>query len=332
MIIRTILILWFFYVIDTLAFSIPTITHEKVVALENSAGHHPFQTSRNSFMASGQSFLSTQLLFHTISLSFQNLEYIKDIKFEDDEVLRLIDPNTVKLKSRGLVSLAGVQTPSGYNDDFRFPACMSRSPASKVKQYLSPGSKVKVKVVANAKTNDGRPRCLIVSNGKLVNAELVREGFARTSNRGRDEIEKIIPGFYDNLNSLQKMAQTEGMGMYTRCESVDVPDDDQFEQLDFVVETRYQDDGGTQVLRRARDSQGLPPPDPTPVSKAQKLPICADFDTYEDALSWFERYFPYYGDVAKLDRDGDGVPCSGLPHTTDQNRYRMKKPQNQVSL
>lgn len=29
--------------------------------------------------------------------------------------------------------------------------------------------------------------------------------------------------------------------------------------------------------------------------------------------------YPFYGDVAKLDRDGDGVPCPGLPHTSNQD-------------
>jgi hypothetical protein len=53
---------------------------------------------------------------------------------------------------------------------------------------------------------------------------------------------------------------------------------------------------------------------------------CSDFRTYEEALSYYEKYYPYYGDVAKLDRDGDGVPCSGLPHDTNGERFRLKKP------
>ena len=53
---------------------------------------------------------------------------------------------------------------------------------------------------------------------------------------------------------------------------------------------------------------------------------CSDFSIYEDALRWYETYYPYYGDVAKLDRDGDGVPCPGLPHTKVSEIYRMKKP------
>jgi len=37
------------------------------------------------------------------------------------------------------------------------------------------------------------------------------------------------------------------------------------------------------------------------------------FSTYAEAKAWFDTYFPYYGDVAKLDGDGDGEPCESLP-------------------
>ena len=29
--------------------------------------------------------------------------------------------------------------------------------------------------------------------------------------------------------------------------------------------------------------------------------------------AWFDTYFPYYGDVARLDGDNDGEPCESLP-------------------
>lgn len=40
---------------------------------------------------------------------------------------------------------------------------------------------------------------------------------------------------------------------------------------------------------------------------------CSDFETYLEAKTWFDTYFPYYGDVAGLDRDGDEEPCESLP-------------------
>ena len=40
---------------------------------------------------------------------------------------------------------------------------------------------------------------------------------------------------------------------------------------------------------------------------------CGDFETYVDAKEWFDKYFVDFGDVAKLDSDGDGEPCESLP-------------------
>lgn len=39
---------------------------------------------------------------------------------------------------------------------------------------------------------------------------------------------------------------------------------------------------------------------------------CSDFADYAAAKSWFDTYFPTYGDVAGLDSDGDGIPCESL--------------------
>lgn len=40
---------------------------------------------------------------------------------------------------------------------------------------------------------------------------------------------------------------------------------------------------------------------------------CADFSTWSAAQAWFRKYFPHYGDVARLDGDGDGIACESLP-------------------
>ena len=39
---------------------------------------------------------------------------------------------------------------------------------------------------------------------------------------------------------------------------------------------------------------------------------CSDFLNYAEAKSWFDTYFPLYGDVARLDGDNDGEPCESL--------------------
>ncbi len=40
---------------------------------------------------------------------------------------------------------------------------------------------------------------------------------------------------------------------------------------------------------------------------------CSDFKTYQEAKTWFNTYFPFYGDVARLDGNDDGEPCESLP-------------------
>lgn len=40
---------------------------------------------------------------------------------------------------------------------------------------------------------------------------------------------------------------------------------------------------------------------------------CGDFGTQAEAQAWHDRYFPFYGDIAKLDRDNDGRVCESLP-------------------
>jgi hypothetical protein len=40
---------------------------------------------------------------------------------------------------------------------------------------------------------------------------------------------------------------------------------------------------------------------------------CSDFATWQEAYNWYLTYYPYYGDVAMLDADHDGIPCESLP-------------------
>ena len=62
------------------------------------------------------------------------------------------------------------------------------------------------------------------------------------------------------------------------------------------------------------------PPTTTPPTTTTPIPPnpgdsknCGDFSTYAEAKEWFDLYYPYYGDVANLDGNGDGQPCESLP-------------------
>lgn len=56
-----------------------------------------------------------------------------------------------------------------------------------------------------------------------------------------------------------------------------------------------------------------PPPEPAVPSSPGDARDCGDFTTWRQAQDWFETYYPAYGDVARLDADGDLVACESLP-------------------
>jgi len=127
------------------------------------------------------------------------------LQFKPDIVVRVVHANTVKLENTGLVSLASVRTPTA-SGNFQFPECLDRAPASKLRQLLSPKTKVQIKAVA--------PNQVLVlrsDNEVLINQELVRTGFARV--RGKNTAEDILPSTH--LKALEEQAKIKGIGFQT---------------------------------------------------------------------------------------------------------------------
>jgi hypothetical protein len=56
-----------------------------------------------------------------------------------------------------------------------------------------------------------------------------------------------------------------------------------------------------------------PPPPPTQPANPGDTKNCTDFATHAQAQAWFNTYYPYYGDIAKLDQDNDLIACESLP-------------------
>ncbi|PJJ62234.1 cell wall-binding repeat-containing protein [Compostimonas suwonensis] len=56
-----------------------------------------------------------------------------------------------------------------------------------------------------------------------------------------------------------------------------------------------------------------PPTPPAPPANPGDTKNCGDFATWREAQEWFDRYYPLYGDVAKLDQDNDRIACETLP-------------------
>lgn len=51
---------------------------------------------------------------------------------------------------------------------------------------------------------------------------------------------------------------------------------------------------------------------------------CTSFGSWADAYAFYRRYFPYYGDVAVLDNDGDGIPCKELDGSRTDGTRRQR--------
>ena len=205
-----------------------------------------------------------------------------------DVVVRVMDSDRVKLERAGVVRLAGVRTPTRD-----VPVCYNREPGVKARAMLPRGTKVNVEDV-NGDAD-------VVAGGKSVSETLVREGFAYATPRRRrasDGDDYLASALAD----AQEAAKRDQRGLWRPCDATSAP----------VVPVATFDDIDFQ---------------PTPTKDYGDAPTkyksCAEFEFYEDALAIFERAPESVR--KRLDRDGDGVPCPGLPHTTDQERYRFKK-------
>ncbi|KAG7366766.1 Excalibur calcium-binding domain containing protein [Nitzschia inconspicua] len=263
-----------------------------------------------------------------------------------DRVERILDANTIQLKRTGVVRLAMVRMP-GTTGNFQFPDCFTFSPSYKIRQLIPKSTAVRVQMVGSASTpnNNNPPTVVLIRDDDSlnVNRELIRTGFAKVTKASvRTLIEseqQTITLDLDELLALQNQAQANGLGIFLRCDAESSERSDgggisnlpvveaRFEPLERTMETVWTDDGGKLQLRTQTSKDATGPPNNPGDAKG-----CSDFKTYEDALRWFEKYEPYYGDVAKLDRDGDGVPCPGLPHTSDGNLNRMKIPKTGVTM
>ena len=210
-----------------------------------------------------------------------------DARASTDVVVRVMDSDRVKLERAGVVRLAGVRTPTRD-----VPACYNREPGVKTRGMLSRGAKVEVEL----NSDDAN----IVVGGKSVSETLVREGYAYATPRRRREADGD-DYLASALAEAQEAAKRDQRGLWRPCgDASPVVPVATFDDIDFQ---------------------------PTPTKDYGDAPSryrsCAEFEYYEDALAIFERAPESVR--KRLDRDGDGVPCPGLPHTTDQERYRFKK-------
>jgi endonuclease YncB( thermonuclease family) len=189
----------------------------------------------------------------------QSLAAFSTRDFQRDQVVRILDANTIKLQKNGIVSLAGVRMPTpGKSSNFQFPDCLSYGPTYKLRQLIPKNTAVLVKVV----TQQQKQQAVVIRSvdSVLVNQELVRAGFGRVQKVSNPDLKEILD--LSLLQSLQEEAKTKGLGIFQRCDEVATVVEAQFEPLELTVETQWGDDGGKQVLRQKENYSKGPPKNP----------------------------------------------------------------------
>jgi hypothetical protein len=180
---------------------------------------------------------------------------------EDDQVVRVLDANTIKLQNHGIVTLAGVRMPTPGSGNFQFPECLTYTPAYKVRQLLPANEHVLVKVARP--TSVGKSSQAVVvrrDDFMVVNQELVRSGFGRVQNVANDDLSRYLDA--DRMQTFQDRAKQEGIGIFQRCDGHEGQTfEAQFEPLELTMETQWGDDGGTVVVRQ-KDTTPFTPSNP----------------------------------------------------------------------
>jgi len=321
-----------------------TMTQSSSSSFEMSAMNWLQQNGGMSPIVSSQILVSSSSSAESSSSTWR--DQLKNTKqYKKDIVKRVVDASTIQLEKSGYISLESVR---GVGSTYTLPDCFDKAPSYKLKQLLKKGTVIRLvnleeimnnnndidtTISKSSSSSSSTPRLWIIrdSDNLLVNEELIRSGFALVRKGSKTTPSYII----NDLSKLEKLSKERGRGIYTSCADPERVEDDisgssiqtanfvaEFEELD-TVETEYKDDGGKVVVRRREKT-------PTKPSNPGDIKGCSDFDNYEESLKWYETYFPYYGDVAKLDRNFDGVPCPGLPHTSVAEKYRMKVPNNNI--
>lgn len=191
--------------------------------------------------------------------------------------------------------------------------------SARTKALLPSGTTVNVELDVEPTDRYGRSLVyLYLRDGTFINSELVRDGFARA------KAYKPNVRYKEQFDSLQAEAKANRVGLWGTC--VDSSPGKGFDSAR----------GAPVVASSTAPAPQSPRPPRTPAERKQQeeaaaagsrefmvraevelqnpgdVKNCADFASYADAKAWYDRYFPKFGDVAKLDGNGDGVPCEGL--------------------
>ena len=125
-----------------------------------------------------------------------------------DKVARVTDGDTVVLERLGRTRLIGIDTPEVYPVE----DCFGRAAADRMEGLLPRGTRVRYAFDRERRDRYGRALVFLYKRDVLLNAELLREGFARPlrvpPNTSRAE----------RFERLARDARRDGRGLWSRCE------------------------------------------------------------------------------------------------------------------
>ena len=228
-----------------------------------------------------------------------------------DRVERVVDGDTVILQTAGRTRLIGINSPETVAPAQRQgapPGCYGPEASARLKEVLKPGLAVKTEVDVEAQDRYGRALLyLYTPDGSFINGNLVSGGFARAKSY------KPNVRYAKMLNDLQAEAKAKNVGLWGACESPVVTAAPS-KPSNAAAPSKPSDAAAPSKHKNTMTpaSVASKPPAAQPLENPGDTKNCGDFATYADAKSWFDIYYPAFGDVAKLDGNGDGIPCEAL--------------------
>jgi micrococcal nuclease len=199
-----------------------------------------------------------------------------------DQIERVVDGDTVIAKSAGRLRMIGMNTPetvsSRQTEQGAPPDCYGPEASAFTKKLLPAGTSVRLET--DQESRDKYERSLVYlfrsSDNMFINGELVKQGYARQGTYGKNTK-------YDGLlRGYEQEAQAARRGLWSKCNAPKV----------------------SPIANKNTLTVKL--------SNPGDIKNCKDFDDYREAKAWYDTYFMLYGDVARLDGDGDGIPCERL--------------------
>ena len=265
-------------------------------------------------------------LLSAAAITFTPSSAVLAAALQSDTIERVVDGDTVVLSSIGRARLIGINTPETVSPAQRQrgepPQCFGPEASEATKKLLPSGTAVSVESDVDPKDRFGRSLVyLYTKDGASVNELLVKQGFARA------KAYKPNVAHRAEFEAAEATAKSKGIGLWGKC--VDANDGGGkngagkgFGPSSKPVIATASDaakparPAKTQAEVKQREQQQLAASViKPPLTNPGDVKNCKDFATYKEAKAYYDLYFPQFGDVAKLDGNGDGIPCEALLQT-----------------